>query len=214
MKKLKIYGMMVVAMLGATSNVSAFALGDSQKIDGSVEVSSDYSECANTMNKANELISNAINLELDEREVFYRASCRIEDNIEMDKQIAEQLAKEKALEEKRKRIEAERKAAEEEARHWRTDTFRITAYCNCSICCGKWADGVTASGAGCSEGTTIAVDPNIIPLGSRVDIDGHTYIAQDTGSAIKGNRIDVFISDHKRASDFGVRYATVKYRVD
>lgn len=142
-----------------------------------------------------------------EAEMRDRVACKIEDNKELDRQIEAELEEEL-------RKEAERKAAEEEAKHWKQDSFRITAYCNCSECCGKWADGKTASMTTACEGRTVAVDPNVIPLGSKVVIDGHTYIAEDTGSAIKGNRIDLYISDHSRASDYGVKYKTVDYRID
>ena len=87
--------------------------------------------------------------------------------------------------------------------------FRITAYCNCSKCCGKWAGGPTASGAMPKEGRTIAVDKRVIPLGTEVVINGHTYIAEDTGSAIKGNRIDMYYNSHSEALDFGVQYEEV-----
>lgn len=60
----------------------------------------------------------------------------------------------------------------------------------------------------------IAVDPNVIPLGSRVYIqypDGHgTYaVAEDTGGAIKGNRIDIAKSSHGEASEFGIQHVKV-----
>ena len=88
--------------------------------------------------------------------------------------------------------------------------FRLTAYCNCSKCCGKWAGGPTASGVMPKTKRTIAVDPKVIPLGSKVIIDEHTYIAEDTGSAIKGNRIDVYFDNHQEAMAFGVKYKDVK----
>ena len=87
--------------------------------------------------------------------------------------------------------------------------FKLTAYCNCSKCCGKWAGGPTASGVMPKAGRTIAVDPKVIPLGSKVKINGHTYVAEDTGGAIKGNRIDVYHSSHSAALDFGVQHADV-----
>jgi len=53
---------------------------------------------------------------------------------------------------------------------------------------------------------TIAVDPSVIPIGSRVYIEGLGYfVAQDTGSAIKGKRIDVFMNDLEEALQFGVK---------
>lgn len=88
-------------------------------------------------------------------------------------------------------------------------TFRATAYCNCRKCCGKWAGGPTKSGVMPVEGITIAVDPKVIPLGTKIKIGENVYIAQDTGKHIKGNRIDVFINNHKRASDFGIKYVEV-----
>lgn len=84
-------------------------------------------------------------------------------------------------------------------------TVIVTAYCPCSICCGK-SDGITKSGTLAKERQTIAVDPEVIPLGSRVYLEGlGTFIAEDTGGAIKGNRIDIFMRDHNQALQFGVR---------
>jgi 3D (Asp-Asp-Asp) domain-containing protein len=91
-----------------------------------------------------------------------------------------------------------------------TSTFRLTAYCNCSKCCGKWAGGATASGTLPKAGRTIAVDTKVIPFGTKVVINGHTYTAEDTGSAIKGNRIDVYFDSHSEALQFGVKYADVQ----
>lgn len=85
-------------------------------------------------------------------------------------------------------------------------TFSSTAYCACSKCCGKWASiGKTASGTRPTQGRTIAVDPRVIPLGSKVIINGRTYIAEDTGSAIKGKKIDIFYSSHRDALNWGRR---------
>ena len=81
--------------------------------------------------------------------------------------------------------------------------FTVTAYCPCECCCGK-TDGITATGVPAVAGQTIAVDPSVIPYGSTVIIDGHEYIAQDCGGAIKGNRIDIYFDSHSEALDFGV----------
>jgi 3D (Asp-Asp-Asp) domain-containing protein len=68
------------------------------------------------------------------------------------------------------------------------------------------AYGITKSGSKAEEGRTIAVDPNLIPLGSLVLIEGiGIRRAEDTGSAIKGPRIDVFINDLEEALKFGVK---------
>ena len=87
--------------------------------------------------------------------------------------------------------------------------FRITAYCPCEKCCGAWADGITASGTVATEGRTIAVDPDVIPLGSIVEINGIQYIAEDTGGSIKENRIDIFFNSHDDALEWGVQYIDV-----
>lgn len=81
--------------------------------------------------------------------------------------------------------------------------FTVTHYCDCPICCGKWSDGITATGTVATPGRTVVVDPSVIPLGSQVLIDGHTYIAEDTGSAIKGNRLDVFVATHEEGISRG-----------
>ncbi len=79
----------------------------------------------------------------------------------------------------------------------------LTAYCNCRECCGRWAGGPTASGVMPEAGRTVAVDPEVIPLGSHVYIDGlGEYIAEDTGSAIVGARIDVYMDTHDAARHF------------
>ena len=82
-------------------------------------------------------------------------------------------------------------------------TFTITHYCACEKCCGKYADGITATGTQATANRTIAVDPKVIPLGSEVLIDGQVYIAEDVGGAIKGNRIDIYVNDHQEAINRG-----------
>lgn len=68
----------------------------------------------------------------------------------------------------------------------------------------------TATGTTPKEGRTIAVDPRVIPLGSTVYIEGYGYyIAEDTGGAIKGNRIDIFLMDYNKAIRLGRPYANV-----
>ena len=87
--------------------------------------------------------------------------------------------------------------------------FKCYAYCPCTACCGKYASGITATGTKAAEGRTIAVDPKVIPLGSKVKINGHEYIAEDTGGGIKGNKLDIFFDSHREALNFGVRWYDV-----
>ena len=66
--------------------------------------------------------------------------------------------------------------------------------------------GITYSGVRAEEGRTVAVDPKVIPLGSIVYIEGvGIRKAEDTGSAIKGSKIDVFMEDVGEARTFGVK---------
>lgn len=72
----------------------------------------------------------------------------------------------------------------------------------------------TASGTNVKRNSsgysTIAVDPRVIPLGTRVYVDGYGFaIAEDTGGAIKGNTIDVFLDTPAEAHNWGVKYVNV-----
>ena len=88
------------------------------------------------------------------------------------------------------------------------ETYIATAYCPCNRCCGK-TDGITATGTKATAGRTIAVDPQKIPLGSTVIINGQTYVAEDIGGAVKGNRVDIFFNTHAEALKFGRRTVNV-----
>lgn len=92
----------------------------------------------------------------------------------------------------------------------RTMTVVATAYCACKICCGAGAKGITASGLPVKSGM-IAVDKRLIRLGTRVRIRGKTYLAADTGSAIKGRRIDVYFERHLDALKFGRKKLRIEF---
>lgn len=87
--------------------------------------------------------------------------------------------------------------------------YRVTAYCACEICCPGTSDGLTYTETVATEGRTIAVDPEVIPLGSIVEVNGNKYIAEDIGGAIKGNRLDIFFNSHEDALEWGVQYHDV-----
>lgn len=88
-------------------------------------------------------------------------------------------------------------------------TFRITHYCACSICCGPWANGITATGVTATTNRTIAVDPSQIPYGSKVVINGQVYVAEDCGGAIRENCIDIYVATHAEGEQKGVFYTDV-----
>lgn len=86
----------------------------------------------------------------------------------------------------------------------------LTAYTSGKESTGKTsahpAYGITYSGVKAEEGRTVAVDPAVIPLGSTVYIEGiGLRKAEDTGSAIKGAKIDVYMNDLNQAQVFGVK---------
>ena len=87
------------------------------------------------------------------------------------------------------------------------ETYKITAYCSCSKCCGK-ATGRTASGTQATAGRTVAA-PSRFAFGTKLNIGGQIYTVEDRGGAIKGNRIDIYVDSHSAALQWGVRYLPV-----
>ena len=95
----------------------------------------------------------------------------------------------------------------------RLDDVTVTHYDPCVKCCGK-TDGITATGVPVTPYYTVAVDPDVIPLGSEVLVDYgdgviHYYRAEDTGGGVKGKHLDLCVTDHTEALTLGVRQATV-----
>lgn len=86
-------------------------------------------------------------------------------------------------------------------------TYKVTAYCPCAKCCGK-ASGRTASGTKATAGRTVAASSQFA-FGTKLNIGGHTYVVEDRGGAVKGNKIDIFVNSHAEALQWGVRYLTV-----
>lgn len=91
--------------------------------------------------------------------------------------------------------------------------FTCVAYDACTACCGK-TDGITKTGTIATAGRTVAVDPKVIPLGSTILIDGQEYIAEDTGGAIKGNKIDIFHNSHAEALEYGKQTHMVQIKAE
>ncbi|WP_277613955.1 3D domain-containing protein [Neobacillus muris] len=89
-------------------------------------------------------------------------------------------------------------------------TVKATAYtAYCEGCSGITATGVDIKSN--PHEKVIAVDPNVIPLGSKVYVEGYgEAIAADTGGAIKGNRIDVFIPSEQDALEWGKKEVTLQ----
>jgi len=110
----------------------------------------------------------------------------------------------------------------------RTIDVKATAYCLCKKCCGKSPSnpgyGVTASGLKITPGAgmkVVASDPNVIPLGTNVYIEGlygardYGYaVVADTGSAIKNLKIDLYMDTHQMALNWGVKSVRVYILAD
>lgn len=107
--------------------------------------------------------------------------------------------------------------------------FRVTAYCPCEKCCGKFADGITASGHRIQPGDRFCAAPATIPFGTLLDIPGYGKAVPvlDRGGAIvaKGStlrregrtfitdydRLDVFFPTHQEALQWGVQILTITH---
>lgn len=97
-----------------------------------------------------------------------------------------------------------------------TDVLEMeaTAYYPGPESTGRWADGYTSTGMKAGHGV-IAVDPSVIPLGTKVYIPGYGIaVAADVGSAIRGYRIDLAFDTYREALHYGRRRVQVYILVD
>ena len=88
---------------------------------------------------------------------------------------------------------------------WTIEEFEITFYTK--ECGFPWDDGNTYTETKATPGRTIAVDPEMIPLGSHVWIDDFGWmVAEDVGGAIKGNIVDIYMGAGPDARKAAMRY--------
>ncbi|NYE57114.1 3D domain-containing protein [Carboxydothermus ferrireducens] len=90
--------------------------------------------------------------------------------------------------------------------NYRTAEFLVTAYTHTGnkTCSGTWP-----------KYGTVAVDPEVVPLGTKLYIPGYGYgVAEDTGGKIKGNQLDVFFPNREDAVNWGVRRLEVRIFLD
>lgn len=96
------------------------------------------------------------------------------------------------------------------------DYLKVTAYCACAKCCGKWsAYRRTAWGMRPTAMYTVAADTSIYPFGSVLSLPGlGSVMVQDTGSAVRGYHVDVYHGHgpgaHERAVQFGMKFMAAK----
>lgn len=86
--------------------------------------------------------------------------------------------------------------------------FKLTAYCPCEECSEGYGRR-TCTGTTATSEHTIAVDPDVINFGSRVEIGGNVYKAEDCGGGVCGDHIDIFFDTHSEVEEFGVQYKNV-----
>ena len=114
------------------------------------------------------------------------------------------------------RVDADREARQAQAEAYEAiGAYQYIGECTVTYyCCEAYAhvcgdgDGLTATGLPVTPGV-VAVDPEVIPLGSTVIIDGQAYLAADTGGAVRGSHVDIAVATHQEAEDLGVTTADV-----
>ncbi len=93
---------------------------------------------------------------------------------------------------------------------YRTRTMRVTAYCACRRCCGKWSDGRTASGHRIRRGQVFCAADKAIPFNTVIAVPGYNHgqpiHVLDRGRVIRGNRLDIYFRSHRKAKAWGVKY--------
>ena len=114
------------------------------------------------------------------------------------------------------RVDADREARRAQAEAYEAiGAYQYIGECTVThYCCELYAhvcgdgDGLTATGIPVTPGV-VAVDPEVIPLGSTVIIDGQAYLAADTGGAVRGNHVDIAVATHQEAEALGTTTAEV-----
>lgn len=198
-----------------------FQWGDTlSSIAAATDISVNSMVKINDINNADMIIAgNAIHLSKDQSQVTVENNNEVKTydvseeeevkEVETPEETKEEIVKEKEVEAEVEpaaepetvatQVSTEEPAAEEQS--GKTVTVEATAY---STNQPELSD-TTYTGIDLDENPdVIAVDPSVIPLGSTIKVPGHgTFIAGDTGSAIKGNRIDIHMTDLDTAIAFG-----------
>lgn len=104
----------------------------------------------------------------------------------------------------------------EQSGKWQTVQMRVTAYCSCPKCCGKYSEGKTACGHKIRPGDAFVAADRKYPFGTEMVIagyqNGQPVKVLDRGGVIRGNRLDVYFQSHEEALEWGVKYLDVKVR--
>jgi 3D (Asp-Asp-Asp) domain-containing protein len=101
---------------------------------------------------------------------------------------------------------------------WKSVRMRVTAYCTCPKCCGKFSDGLTANMHKVRRGDTFVAADKRIPFGTGIIIPGYNedrpVEVKDRGRLIRGSRLDVFFNNHQTAKKWGAKYLDVMVKVE
>lgn len=165
----------------------------------SADIKKDLDKALQQRNAAHQLAENARALGAEEHHytIWYAKQMWNEHNetvIDLTKQYNAAVAEEK-------------KKAEENSKGRLLGTFKCTYYTGAADEGGN----ITALGTPVTPWYTVAVDPRVIPLGSKIRIEGYDgiFYCADTGSAIKGSILDVAVGSKSEASNLGVQYHKV-----
>lgn len=196
-----------VVMVGVCLSTSAFASSQT-----SAEIKSNLDEAITMRNTAHQLAEYARTLGAEEDDyIILHAKDKWDEHNETVVALTEDYNKalkaEREAEAKRKAEEEAKRKAEEVKRG------RLVARMKCTFYTGSLDEGgsITALGTPVTPWYTVAVDPRVIPLGSKIRIEGFdsVFYCADTGGAIKGNIIDIAVGSKSEASNLGVQYRNV-----
>lgn len=196
-----------VVMVGVCLSTSAFASSQT-----SAEIKSNLDEAITKRSAAHQLAECARTLGAEEDDfIILHAKDKWNEHNETVVTLIEDYNKvlkaEREAEAKRKAEEEAKKKAQEAKRG------RLVARMKCTFYTGSPDEGgsITALGTPVTPWYTVAVDPRVIPLGSKIRIEGYdgVFYCADTGGAIKGNIIDIAVGSKSEANSLGVQYRNV-----
>ena len=147
----------------------------------------------------------------EKHEAEYQLREEAEKRQEAEESLQELKVKIEKLEEENKRLLDRLESFLDE---FNVSSFTATAYApfDSHGLCSDGNPSSTATGTYPTEGRTVAVDPSVIPLGSRLIIEGQgVRVAEDTGGLIKGKRVDIMLDSRREALRFGRQEIKVIY---
>lgn len=196
-----------VVMVGVCLSTSAFASSQT-----SAEIKSNLDEAITKRSAAHQLAECARTLGAEEDDfIILHAKDKWNEHNETVVTLIEDYNKvlkaEREAEAKRKAEEEAKKKAQE------AKCGQLVARMKCTFYTGSPDEGgsITALGTSVTPWYTVAVDPHVIPLGSKIRIEGYdgVFYCADTGGAIKGNIIDIAVGSKSEANSLGVQYRNV-----